>query len=71
MVLVLRAVPTAPVTPAHRSKASMGGGAGCPLEVPRPPLGRFDDARSARTSRVYGSSSSEEPVKSDERLRGG
>ena len=47
--VMLRAVPTAPgsVTPAHRSnlqsRCALGGGTGCPLEVPRPPLGRFDD----------------------------
>ena len=44
---MLRAVLTAPVAPAHRSKASGGRdpGLGVPsrLEVPRPRLGRFDD----------------------------
>ena len=38
-----RPVPTAPITPVHRSKEPVGGGTGCPLEDPRPPLGRFDD----------------------------
>ena len=38
------AVPTAPVTPARRSKASRGEVWGS-LEVPRPHLGSLDDLR--------------------------
>ena len=39
---MLRAVLAAPETRVHRSKASGARATGCPLEVPRPPLDRFD-----------------------------
>ena len=39
----MRAVPTAPLRSPHTGQKPLGGGAGCPLEVPRPRLGRLDD----------------------------
>ena len=40
------AIPTAPVAPAHRSKAKLlGAGYGFYLEVPRPHLASLDDLR--------------------------
>ena len=62
---MLRAVPTAPVTPCTGPKP-LEGGNGCPLRVSRPPLGRFDVIR-ARTlalavTREFGLSSTDERV---------
>ena len=35
--------PDGPYDPRAPVQSLWGGGTGCPLEVPRPPLGRFDD----------------------------